>query len=255
MPDADELPPPTAELIGRARQFRLDGSAPVPPKPSATVVVLRDGPSGLETFMLRRVAAMAFAAGMHVFPGGVVDPSDASCPGLADPLVATAIRETFEETGLLLAAGEADPAALEADRLALLGHRSSLAAVLARHGLTPRADALHPWSRWITPEFEPRRYDTAFFVAAVRDVDRARDLGGESDAAGWVRPQDALAAADRGDWLLMPPTKITLREMLPYSRVADVVAAAARRDVRPIRATIDLDADPPAYRFRTAGEV
>lgn len=250
MPDAEELPPPDPDLIGQAQRFRLDGSLPVPPKRSATVVVLRDGPSGLETFMLRRVAAMAFAAGMHVFPGGVVDPSDASCPGVTDPLVAAAIRETFEETGLLLAAGDADPAALEADRLALIAHRSSLGAVLTRHGLTPRADALHPWSRWVTPEFQPRRYDTAFFVAALRDGDQARDLGGESDAAGWVRPQDALIAAESGEWVLMLPTETTLRSLLPFRWAADVLAAAAHRDVRPILPTIDLDADPPAFAFR-----
>ena len=249
MPDADDVPLPAPDLVERARRFRAEGCAPVAPRPAATVVVLRDGPAGVETFMLRRVATMAFAAGMHVFPGGVVDASDARCLGIADPLVVAAIRETFEETGLLLASGGADPAALEADRLALLAHESSLDAVLVRHGLAPRVDGLRRWSRWVTPVFEPRRYDTSFFVAALRDGDRARALGGESDAGGWVRPADALAAADRGDWLLMPPTATTLRDLVPFRRAADVVTAAARRDVRPIRPRIDLDVDPPAFAF------
>ena len=247
MLDAADVPLPAPDLVERARRFRVEGCVPTAPKPAATVVVLRDGPAGLETFMLRRVATMAFAAGMHVFPGGVVDASDNRCLGITDPLVVAAIRETFEETGLLLARGGADPAALEADRLALLAHESSLHAVLTRHGLAPRVDGLQRWSRWVTPAFEPRRYDASFFVAALRDGDRARALAGESDTGGWVRPADALAAGDRGDWLLMLPTAVTLRDLLPFRRAADVVAAAARRDARPIQARIDLDADPPAF--------
>lgn len=254
MPDADDVPPPAPDLVERARRFRADGELPAAPRPAATVIVLRDGPAGLETFMLRRVATMAFAAGMHVFPGGVVDASDDRCLGIADPFVAAAIRETFEETGLLLACGPEleDPAGLEADRLALLTHQATLGSVLGRHGLVPRPDALHPWSRWVTPEFEPLRYDTSFFVAALHDGDLVRALGGESDAGGWVRPADALAAADRGDWLLMLPTAATLRDLVPFRRAADVVAAAAHRDVHPIRASIDLDADPPAFAFDTS---
>lgn len=254
MPDADDVPPPAPDLVERARRFHADGCAPAVPKLAATVVVLRDGPSGLETFMLRRVATMAFAAGMHVFPGGVVDASDDRCLGIVDPLVVAAIRETFEEIGVLLASGGADPAALEADRLALLAHELSLDAVLSRHGLTPRVDGLQRWSRWVTPAFEPRRYDTYFFVAALHDGGRARALGGEADSGGWVRPADALAAADRGDWMLMLPTAATLRDLVPFRRAADVVAAAARRDVRPVRARIDLDADPPAFAFDNEGD-
>ena len=274
MSDADQQSPalplvpfPAPELVERARAFRTAGVAPVPAKPSATVLLLRDrapgnGASdgdggdpagGVEVFMLRRRTTMAFAAGMYVFPGGVSDPRDGRCRGIDDTLVVTAIRETFEESGLLLAAGSvADPAALEADRIALLEHRASLGDVLERHGLTARPGLLRPWSRWVTPDFEPRRYDTRFLVAVAPAGQDARDTGGESDAAQWVAPAVALAALERREWLLMPPTEVTLRELVPFRRVAEVFEAAARRDVRPWQASIDLDADPPSFVFRSS---
>lgn len=260
MSDADQLPPvlpqvplPAPELVERARAFRVAGVAPVPAKPSATVLLLREDPAGVEVFMLRRRPTMAFAGGMYVFPGGVSDRSDGYCRGVDDPLVVTAIRETFEESGLLLASGTmADPVALEADRIALLEHRASLDDVLERHGLAARPDLLRPWSRWVTPEFEPRRYDTRFLVAVAPAGQDARDTGGESDAAQWVAPSVALAAAERGEWFLMPPTEVTLRELSSFRRVADVFEAAARRGVRPLEASIDLDADPPSFVFRSS---
>jgi len=246
MPDPDlPLPLPTPDLIERARAFQQSGQTPARAKPSATVVLLRDGADGLEVFMIRRLLAMAFAGGMHVFPGGVVDPAD-------ETPVMTAIRETFEESGVLLATGNPDDTALlESDRLALIEHRTTLAEVLARHHLVADTDCLRPWSRWITPDFEPRRYDTHFFVALAPRGQDARDMGGESDAAEWVTPANAIAAARRQEWLLMPPTETTLRELLPYPSAAKAFDAAARRDVRPLHASIDLAVDPPVFFFRT----
>jgi 8-oxo-dGTP pyrophosphatase MutT (NUDIX family) len=244
MPDP-ELPLPTPDLIERARAFQQSGQPTSPAKPSATVVLLRDGRTGLEVFMIRRLAAMAFAGGMHVFPGGVVDPAD-------ETPVVTAIRETFEECGVLLATGDpTDPTLLEADRLALIEHRATLADVLSRHSLTADTGCLRRWSRWITPDFEPRRYDTHFFVAITPPGQDARDMGGESDAAEWVTPATALAAAQRQEWLLMPPTETTLRELLPYRSASEAFEAAAHRVVRPRLASIDLAADPPVFFFRT----
>jgi 8-oxo-dGTP pyrophosphatase MutT (NUDIX family) len=241
---ADALPPlplPTAELVERARAFRAAGAEPTRTKPSATVVLLRDTADALEVFMLRRLTAMAFAGGMHVFPGGVVDPSDQT-PAL------TAIRETFEESGVLLATGNvADKELLEQDRLALVDHRATLAEVLNRHHLVPRPDLLRPWSRWITPVFEPRRYDTHFFVALAPEGQQARDVGGESDDATWVAPQAALANAERGDWFLMPPTETTLRELLRYRSAEEAFAAAESREPYVLQADVDLDADPPVF--------
>jgi 8-oxo-dGTP pyrophosphatase MutT (NUDIX family) len=241
---ADALPPlplPTADLVERARAFRAAGAEPTRTKPSATVVLLRDTADALEVFMLRRLTAMAFAGGMHVFPGGVVDPSDQT-PTL------TAIRETFEESGVLLATGNvADKELLEQDRLALVDHRATLAEVLNRHHLVPRPDLLRPWSRWITPVFEPRRYDTHFFVALAPEGQQARDVGGESDDATWVAPQAALANAERGDWFLMPPTETTLRELLRYRSAEEAFAAAESREPYVLQADVDLDADPPVF--------
>jgi 8-oxo-dGTP pyrophosphatase MutT (NUDIX family) len=220
MSDVDQPPPmpvPAPDLVARARLFRDAGGAVSPAKPSATVMVVRDNAGALEVFMLRRRTAMLFAAGMHVFPGGGVDPADSRRRDIGDPIVAAAIRETFEETGIVLAAGE----------------------------------WLRPWSRWITPEFEPRRYDTHFFVAVMPAGQQAHDMGGESDAAVWTTPAAALDAAARGEWLLMPPTEVTLRELLPFRDSAEVFEAAAHRVVRPWQASVDLDVDPPAFVFRT----
>jgi 8-oxo-dGTP pyrophosphatase MutT (NUDIX family) len=249
MSDADP-PPPTAELIARARSFFAANEPPVPAKPAATVILLRDAAEGLEVFLIRRHGAMSFAAGMHVFPGGVVDPADAVGRETAEALTQAAIRETFEETGVLLATGSVDQrAALEADRLALIGHRTTLDEVVARHGLVPRPDWLRAWSHWITPEFEPRRYDTWFYVALTPFDQDPREVGGESDAALWATPANALAAQRRGEWLLMPPTEITLRGLSGYACATDAFASAASRRITAILPTIDLDAALPRFVF------
>jgi 8-oxo-dGTP pyrophosphatase MutT (NUDIX family) len=240
-PPLPPLPLPTADLIERARTFRAAGGQPAVARPAATVVLLRDDAAGLEVFMLRRLVAMAFAGGMHVFPGGVVDATDES-PTLA------AIRETFEESGVLLASGApSDEEVLEQDRLALIEHRATLVDVLRRHHLVARPDLLRPWSRWITPVFEPRRYDTHFFVALAPEGQQARDVGGESDDATWVAPQVALASASRGEWLLMPPTEATLRELLRYRTAGEVFTAAENRTPYVLQADVDLDAEPPVF--------
>jgi len=236
----------------RARDVLAGRVAPVPARDAATVVVLRERrgvPGGMQVYLLRRRASMAFAAGAHVFPGGAVDPRDAdrdiawagpspawwadvlrSDERTARALVCAAVRETFEESGVLLAgprpdAVVADTAEWEEDRLALIGRELSFAEFLARRGLVLRTDLLRPWSRWITPRVESRRYDTRFFVAALPPGQRARDVGGEADRVAWMRPADALAAAERGEITLMPPTRRTLAELADYAEVAKVLAA------------------------------
>ena len=226
--------------LGQPGQDVLDGRvAPAVPRDAATVMLLRTSPAGLEVYMLRRQASMAFAAGMSVFPGGSVDPRDAdedvawagpdaqewgrrlaAPPGLARALVCAAVRETFEESGVVLA-GEtpdsvvADPTSddWERDRNALLDHSLSLAELLARRHLVLRSDLLRPWSRWVTPVFEPRRFDARFFAAALPGGQRTRDVGGEAAATAWTGPQQALETARRGEIALMPPTAVTLAEL------------------------------------------
>jgi 8-oxo-dGTP pyrophosphatase MutT (NUDIX family) len=248
MSDAEQQPlPPTPELVARARAYRDSGGSPAPAKASATVILLRDGPKRLEVFMIRRHLGMSFAGGMYVFPGGVVDLADHVGRDDEQAHVFAAIRETFEECGVLLASGpEVDPTSLEADRLALIEHRTTFDAVLAQHGAVAQLDLLRPWSRWITPDFEPRRYDTHFYVAIAPEQD-ARFVGGEADAAQWVSPEFAVAAQQSGKWLLMPPTQWTLRELSTFTSAADAFAAGSTRDLTPVQARLDLDSEPPRW--------
>jgi 8-oxo-dGTP pyrophosphatase MutT (NUDIX family) len=249
MPDADQpRAVPSAELVARARTYRDSGEPPAPAKASATVILLRDGPQQLEVFMIRRHTGMLFAGGRYVFPGGVVDAADHVGRGHEHAHAFAAIRETFEECGVLLASGpEIDSTQLEADRLAMIEHRATFDEVLARHGSTAQPDLLRAWSRWITPEFEQRRYDTHFYVAIAPTQEDARFLGGEADAAQWIAPELAIAAQQSGEWLLMPPTEWTLRELATFTSAADVFAAGNSRDLTPVQVRIDLDAGPPRW--------
>jgi len=260
MPDADQpspsaafpqynaiqMPLPTANMVARARAF-ADARAPATSAvASATVMLLRDGDKGLEVFMLRRHSAMATSPGRHVFPGGLVDAADYGNRTADEVFVIAAIRETFEETGVLMATSNTgEQLDLESERIALVAHQTTFDDVLARHNLTAELDALRPWAHWITPLYEPRRYDTRFFVARVRDgIDTREIADGEADRAAWMRPADALATADI---LLMPPTEVTLRELDTYESAAAVWAAASQRRVAPILIAIDLDTIPPRF--------
>ena len=178
-------------LAERAREISDGKLTPAVPRDAATVILLREDQVGVEAFLLRRTAELEFAPGAYVFPGGSVDEPDAdhgvgwAGPGPADfaalldvpadrarALVCAAVRETFEESGVLLAGPSEhelvrDSVALAADRHALLAGSTSLAEVLGRRGLIMRTDLLTPWARWITPEVSPRRFDTWFFAAAL----------------------------------------------------------------------------------------
>ena len=229
-------------LDDRARQV-MDGTRPpAVPRDAATVMLLRpavSGGTGLEVYMLRRKPSMAFAPGAFVFPGGAVDSRDAdeeidwvgpdpadwgqvfaAPPELARALVCAAVRETFEESGVLLAGPSAGSVVAdttggdwEADRAALLDRSLSLAELLRRRRLVLRADLLRPWSRWITPAVEERRYDARFFAARLPSGQRTRDVGGEAAAVTWISPGVALAAGRRREIELWPPTAVSLAEL------------------------------------------
>jgi 8-oxo-dGTP pyrophosphatase MutT (NUDIX family) len=252
------------ELAGTARDILAGHQAPAKPRDAATVMLLRSRASGLEVYMLRRQATMAFAPGAYVFPGGSVDARDTdelvawtgpdaaewgrifdAPPSLARALVCAAVRETFEESGVLLAGESADSVVAdttsdewEADRHALLDRSVSLAELLGRRGLVLRADLLRPWSRWITPVVEPRRFDTRFFAAALPAGQRTRDVGGEASEVAWVRPAEALEAGKRGELRLFPPTAVTLSELADCGAVD--AALAGPRQVAPIIPEIQL---------------
>jgi 8-oxo-dGTP pyrophosphatase MutT (NUDIX family) len=260
------LPP---DLVDRARAFARGSGKVAETRDAATVVLLRDGLDGvgLEVYLLRRAPSMAFAAGMYVFPGGSVDSRDVGqvtgwagpaptewarrlgCDeGLARALVCAAVRETFEESGILLAGAspgevvaDTTGAEWEADRLALIDRTLSFAEMLRRRELVLRSDLLRVWAHWITPEFEPRRFDTRFFVAAVPDGQRTRDVGGEADRVVWLPVPEAVAGYQAGKLPMLPPTAVTLRELSTYDALASVLAAD--RDVSPLmpRAVVEGD--------------
>lgn len=197
-------------LVAQALRFAESGAVPVPPRLAATVLLLRPAAgAGFEVYLLRRAASMAFASGMYAFPGGAVDPVDyqteplagewAARLGLPEPqaqaVVRAAVREVAEETGVRVEAGD-----------------------------------LVPWTRWITPEFESRRYDTYFFVAALPQGQQPADVSGEADRTEWVRPADALVRFEAGEILMLPPTEVTLGDLAGCDSVETVLAAGAGRD-------------------------
>jgi 8-oxo-dGTP pyrophosphatase MutT (NUDIX family) len=258
------LPP---ELGDAAESFLAGERSPVPARDASTVVLVRDAGPGIELYLLRRQTSMAFAAGMYVFPGGGVDARDAdgaiawSGPSpqawaarlgveepLARELVAAAVRETFEESGVLLAGESATSVVAdvsgddwESDRVALEGKQLSFADFLARRGLVLRTDLLAAWTHWITPEFEPRRYDTRFFVAALPAGQRTRDIFGEADRVAWMSPAAAVAAVDAGAMAMLPPTYVTCTDLVAHHSSAAVLAAAAQRTIQPIQPRLVLD--------------
>jgi 8-oxo-dGTP pyrophosphatase MutT (NUDIX family) len=189
---------------------------------------------------------------MYAFPGGTVDPRDAGADmrwagpspaqwahrlgqpeAAAQAIVCAAVREVFEEAGVLLAGssessvvGDVSGDDWEAQRAALVDRRLGFADFLHARDLILRGDLLAPWSRWITPEFEPRRYDTYFFLARLPDGQVTRNVGGEADLVTWLRP------ADRGGLPMLPPTQITLAQVAAHESVETLMAAAADRDAR-----------------------
>jgi 8-oxo-dGTP pyrophosphatase MutT (NUDIX family) len=242
---------------------------PVQPRQAATVLLLRDGPDGVEVHLQRRTRGMPFAGGMTAYIGGGVDPRDGGAdldwvgPGsaewattwgcdeeLARQLVCAAVRETFEEAGVLLA-GPASGGVVpdvsgpewEAQRQALLTRDLALSELLAARGLALRSDLLRPFAHWITPPVEPRRYDTKFFAAALPAGQEAQDVSGEADEAGWSTAAAALAEYEAGTRPMLPPTVHTLGQLAGFHDVAAVLAGAPPEPLEPISPTFAEDAD------------
>jgi 8-oxo-dGTP pyrophosphatase MutT (NUDIX family) len=257
-------------MADRAREFAANGLSPAVPRDAATVILVRPAPDGdgVEVFLLRRTKALEFAPGACVFPGGSVDERDADpavgeegwvgpspaelgyllgiSAGRARALVRAAVRETFEESGVLLAGpspGELVQDSVVEDRHALLDGSLSLGELLGRRGLMLRADLLTPWARWITPEISPRRFDTWFFAAALPPgqlAGLATATGpGESDSGTWWRPGAALEAARAGQITLLPPTAVTLAELAAYQDVTGILSE--RRVITPLMPTVVVE--------------
>lgn len=249
----------SAWLTEAAARWRRGELEPPPVALAATVMLVRqsqlDGTSRLEVFLQRRAASMEFAPSMLVFPGGRVDERDAqtevdwagrspqqwgqvldASPLQARLLVTAAVRELFEECGVLLAgpdersvvADVSSPRWHEA-RTALTRHEVSLAQVLAAEGLVLRSDLLSYRAHWVTPVFEPRRYDTRFFAAAVPQGQVPDDRTTEAVHADWADPAQTMAAFEAGRVMMLPPTRVALEELARAGSVEDVAVDA--RDV------------------------
>ena len=214
------------------------------PKPAATVVLLRPGPDGPEVLLTRRPATMAFAADMHVFPGGAVDPGDLDARlaersivspdqtsaalggdiGVGEALAryVAAIRELFEEAGVLLAEPSLDATAEKSAREALLAGTTTMAELAETLDLTLRTDLLAPIGHWTTPPIMARRFDTRFFAAELPDGAQATFETDEIVGHRWATPRDALdslAAADIAMWI---PTSATLQQLQHVGGLAEI---------------------------------
>ena len=265
----------------------------VPVRPAATIMLLSDQPD-LHVLLLRRRAGSAFVGGMSVFPGGGVDPADAEtgteahCRGLTDAVASArlgldagglaywvaAVRETFEEAGVLLAVDAAsgrdpdlsDPA--RAVRFAELRRevdagRVSMLEAARGEGLLLAVDRMHYVARWITPEGPPRRYDTRFFLGALPAGQQAAHDDRETVHSEWLRPHEAIARYEAGERAMLPPTYGMLRVLTRFSSAQQAVAAAAKHEDGPDQAarlggegehwTVLLPGDPDYERGRNLG--
>ena len=250
---------------------------PLTPRPAATVMLVRDGKTGLDIFLMRRHSKMEFAPGVIVFPGGGVDDRDRNAdlgglgawagpppqwwaqrfgiqPDLAEALVCAAARETFEESGVLFAGPADDPEGIVSDasvyseaRRALDERSLSFAEFLRTENLVLRSDLLRPWANWVTPEAErTRRYDTYFFVAALPEGQRADGENTESDRSGWAVPQDAIDEFEAGRNILLPPTWTQL-DSLGGRSVADVLSV--ERQIVPVQPLLEKRGDNWVFEF------
>ncbi len=260
------LPP---QLVEQARAFADGSRTPAEPRDAATVVLMRPGSGGPELYLLRRQTSMAFAGGMCVFPGGGVDRRDfdhtvawagppatewatrlATSEEMARALVCAAVRETFEESGVLLAGtssgdvvADTTGESWEADRLALEAKELPFTVFLEQRGLVLRTDLLGVWSGWCTPVFEPRRFRTWFFVAALPAGQLTRDVSTESSSVTWLGASAACDAVDAGELGMMPPTYLTCLEVAQHASPAEVLAAAPERVVEMFTPTVEGTGD------------
>ncbi len=252
--------PLTQDVVDLAAEYSSGRRVPAEPRDAATVVLTRSGSrpgAGPDVYLLRRQTSMDFAAGMCVFPGGGVDRRDfdagiawagpsparwaqqlACQEDLARALVCAAVRETFEESGVLLAGEHEDSvvadttgADWEADRVALETRELAMTDFLARRGLVLRTDLLGVWGAWVTPVFEPKRYRTWFLTARLPEGQRTRDVSMESSSVTWLPALAAAEQVEAGAMLMMPPTYLTCLEVAQHAGPDEVLAAARDREV------------------------
>jgi 8-oxo-dGTP pyrophosphatase MutT (NUDIX family) len=261
----------------------------VTPVPAATIMLLRESASTPEVLMLERHAKSEFLPELYVFPGGRVDPGDhelvdrvsgltreqASAlaptvpPEQALAFFVAAIRETFEEAGVLLARrrGESSlisgelAAELSQHRLDMQGGGTALCDLAAEHDLELAVDSLTVHGHWITPEIVPKRFDTLFFCAAAPADHLASHDGVESTDHVWIRPEDAIAQADSGERQMIFPTIANLQTIAGHPNVGAVLESSHARPVVPVLPTVRRDGDarrlviPPEAGYELSDEI
>lgn len=236
---------------------KLNAQAPpAMPTDAASIVLLRREASGAEVFLMRRQPTMRFASGMHVFPGGGVQESDYEKADWIGPdaayfarrfdctesqaaaVVTAAIREVFEETGVLFAANSngaavEDVRSYHDSRLALERHELTFSDFLRRERLVLFTELLLPWSHWITPAFEPRRFDTHFFVAELPQGQAIERVSNEADDAGWIAVDEVMSSPSQSHLAMLPPTRQTIHELASVEP-SSLSQVAEARTIRPI---------------------
>ena len=226
------------------------GKSVATPRPAATVVILRDGREGIEVFMVVRHHEIDFASGALVFPGGKVDaqdadaawgelaPSAASAPDRA--FMVAAARETFEEAGLVLARHRGVASLLDADaahrlveryRAPLIAGQCTFLDLVRSEDLLLAPDLMVPFAHWITPETQPKRFDTLFLLVAAPVEQLGAHDGTESVEGFWIAPQQALREAEAGTRTLLFPTHMNLLKLAACASVAEAVSVARRSPI------------------------
>ena len=269
------LSPVPDELVAQVRAFAAEGRTPVTPRDASSVVLMREGAEGPEVYLIRRRRELSFAAGFHVFPGGGVDPRDFDTAvawggpdvatwarafrcdePVARALVCAAVRETFEESGVLLAGpdegsvvSDLTDESWERDRRALEAHELPLTEFLRRRSLVLRTDLLQFWAHWTTPDWEPRRFDTRFFVATLPAGQVTRDVSTESDKVVWLPATRVVASAEAGELAMLPPTFVNCSDVAGHATAAEVMHAASRRTPRVVQPVLVTDDGPPRLQI------
>lgn len=246
-----------------------------PTRDAATVLALRDTEAGPQVFMVRRDSRMGFLGGAHVFPGGALDPHDCDAASLAIAsgfeavgdlgrihadvqrargLLLAAVRELFEESGILLARDadgdwvdldEEGPRAarLAAGRAELSNHGGDLAALLVADNLRIDVSGLRLFAHWVTPEREKKRFDTRFFLARAPERQSARHCEIESSAGEWITPGQAMARYRAREIELVPPTIASLERLAEFADVDSALAAFVKAEIPCIFPKIFLDGE------------
>ena len=269
MSDRDFVIPRENLPDGFAESIEEPPAVPATPRPAATIVLLRDGDDGVELLLMRRSRKAGFVPGAYVFPGGRVDGTD-STPDVLDRLddltvtaaaerlelhdaeppaisyYLAALREAFEETGILVGAradGSHPPTAAEDRsvdevREALMQDEVSFGEALQRLAARIEGEAVEYIAHWITPEPEPRRYDTRFFAAKVPSGATPIVDPREMTDALWITPSGALARLDRGELPMVFPTIKTIEQLTHFDTTEAALEVYAGSPVRTILPTL-----------------